>query len=155
MKKYRFSISSFKEFNEFRLWCLVHKPSLLYAFDNPFMSEMEWMTMKEKFYENGYKKIEDEHVYSGSVAMLKNHYVKINKKIDPSILATEVQKHNEEYKSFKNRLYWMEHCKIQVANFNPKEIRFLFWHCPIKCVKIFLYEECNMKPNFLSKLLTK
>lgn len=39
--------SNYGDYNEFRLWCLNHKPSLLCSFYEPFMSYGEWMEVQE------------------------------------------------------------------------------------------------------------
>ena len=37
-------------FDKFRLWCIVHKPTLLYHFYNWNMNEKEWDDWKEQCY---------------------------------------------------------------------------------------------------------
>lgn len=40
--------SNYGDYNELRIWCLNHKPSLLNSFYEPFMSYGEWEQLQKK-----------------------------------------------------------------------------------------------------------
>lgn len=40
--------SNYGDYNELRLWCLNHKPSLLNSFYEPFLSYGEWEQLQKK-----------------------------------------------------------------------------------------------------------
>lgn len=40
--------SNYGDYNEFRIWCIKNKPSLLNNFYEPFMSYEEWEEIQEK-----------------------------------------------------------------------------------------------------------
>ena len=75
------------EATEFVVWCLCHKPSLLYNMYNPFKSEFD--------------------------------------------ISLE---------------------KAPLANFNRKQDRYLYWHCPLDFVREYLREQCGYKDNWFVKL---
>lgn len=67
--------SNYGDYNEFRLWCIKHNPSLLNSFYEPFLSYIEWEQLQKKQskntdYGNGAKLIiasflshEDKYLY--------------------------------------------------------------------------------------------
>ena len=40
--------SNYGDYNEFRIWCIKHKPSLLNSFCEPFLSYEEWDKLQQK-----------------------------------------------------------------------------------------------------------
>lgn len=54
--------NNYAEYNDFRIWCIKHKPSLLESFSEPFLSLREWdllrgMQSKNINYKNNTKPI--------------------------------------------------------------------------------------------------
>ena len=41
--------SNYGDYNEFRLWCIRHKPSLLNSFYEPFSSYREWAQLQSDY----------------------------------------------------------------------------------------------------------
>jgi hypothetical protein len=136
--------SSYKDFNEFRLWCLINKPSFLYKFINPFMCEIEWQQQKENMYETEHQKIEDEHVYSSSVGMLKRYYAKNKLNNEGVNFAQLVNQHNMDYKLISNKKSWIETKRIPIACFDKKSLFFLKSKCDLLSIKKEI--NTNFKP---------
>jgi hypothetical protein len=44
--------SNYRDYNEYRLWCIKHKPSLLDSFYEPFLSYSEWEEKQKKQWEH-------------------------------------------------------------------------------------------------------
>ena len=48
---------------------------------------------------------------------------------------------------------WKEpYKKRPVANFNRKQDRYLYWHCPLDFVREYLREQCGYRDNWFVKL---
>jgi hypothetical protein len=45
--------SNYRDYNEYRLWCIKHKPSLLDSFYEPFLSYSEWQQLQKRHCKNG------------------------------------------------------------------------------------------------------
>lgn len=41
--------NNYGEYNEFRIWCIKNKPSLLYSFYEPFLSYGEWDKLQTQY----------------------------------------------------------------------------------------------------------
>lgn len=42
-------INYYGDYNEFRIWCIKHKPELLYSFYEPFLSYNEWDKLQTQY----------------------------------------------------------------------------------------------------------
>ena len=41
-------LDNYGDYNEFRIWCIKHRPELLYSFYEPFLSYGEWEQLQKK-----------------------------------------------------------------------------------------------------------
>lgn len=44
--------NNYGDYNEFRIWCIKHRPELLYSFYEPFFSYEEWEEIQKKQWEH-------------------------------------------------------------------------------------------------------
>lgn len=80
-------ISDYGDFNEFRLWCLNHKPLLLNSFYEPFLSYENWEHLQQNI-RNTYPHAEDDGI----------------KYYDERVIIAHFLSHEDKY------LYW--HCPL-------------------------------------------
>lgn len=154
-------LKSYYTFDKFRLWCIAHKPALLYHFYHWNINKKEWDEWKEYCY-NSAKEINDNaHKRCCTFEKLRKYYDDILKD-DPYCLSVpdeqvryEVKQHLEYYKELQNKKTWIENHKLPVTNFSCKEDKYLLWHCPIKEVREYLIDQCGYKDRWYYKLFFK
>lgn len=154
-------------FDKFRLWCIVHKPTLLYHFYNWNMNEKEWDEWKEQCYNSHKEILEQAHKYCSSFKKLRKHYDDLSKvieekypnefldKVSDEQIKEEVQEHLKGWKEIQNKETWIENLKLPITNFSCEEDKYLLWHCPIEEVRDYLINQCGYKEKRYHKLFFK
>ena len=142
-------------FDEFRLWCLIHKPKLLYSFYHWDMTYTEWEQCKENKYYHDKKLCDELHPYFSDIESLKQYYLQVDVKLPLKQLANEVSEHLQWYDKLKNKAEYIENCDLAITRFSCKEDKYLLWHCPIKEVREYLIKQCGYKEKWYYKLFFK
>lgn len=65
---------NYSDYNEFRLWCLDHKPSLLRNFYEPFLSYGEWKQLQQNL-RNKYSHAEDDGIKYYDERLIIAHFL--------------------------------------------------------------------------------
>ena len=142
-------------FDEFRLWCLIHKPKLLKHFYHWNMTQQEWDNMKESVYRHN-KESNDRHlIYAYSVESLQEYYQERGYDAPLVQLMAEVNGVLKVQEALKDKKSYIENFRIAVTNFSCKEDKYLLWHCPIKEVREYLTKQCGYKEKWYYKLFFK
>ena len=153
-------------FDNFRLWCIANKPTLLYHFYNWNMNEKEWNEWKENCYNNA-KEINDKaHERFCSFEKLRKYYDEIIKSMkeeysDYSItildeqVRDEVKYHLDCRKELLDKETWIKNHELPITNFSCKEDKYLLWHCPIEEIRKYLIDQCSYKERWYYKLFFK
>ena len=142
-------------FDEFRLWCLIHKPKLLKHFYHWNMTQQEWDNMKESVYRHN-KESNDRHlIYAYSVESLQEYYQERGYDAPLVQLMAEVNGVLKAQEALKDKKSYIENFRIAVTNFSCKEDKYLLWHCPIKEVREYLTKQCGYKERWYYKLFFK
>ena len=142
-------------FDEFRLWCLIHKPKLLKHFYHWNMTQQEWDNMKESVYRHN-KESNDRHlIYAYSVESLQEYYQERGYDAPLVQLMAEVNGVLKVQEALKDKKSYIENFRIVVTNFSCKEDKYLLWHCPIKEVREYLTKQCGYKEKWYYKLFFK
>ena len=142
-------------FDEFRLWCLIHKPKLLKHFYHWNMTQQEWDNMKESVYRHN-KESNDRHlIYAYSVESLQEYYQERGYDAPLVQLMAEVNGVLKVQEALKDKKSYIENFRIAVTNFSCKEDKYLLWHCPIKEVREYLTKQCGYKERWYYKLFFK
>ena len=143
-------------FDKFRLWCLIHKPTLLLSFCDVFgYTYNTW--------ENAQKSKYDEQM--GWLSMYFAKYPTINKfikehqdDIDAGLytiesLTEDYEWNIDKFNELKYTIY--EYIELPITCFSFKQDRWLFWHCPLDFVREYLIEQCGYKERWYHKFLFK
>lgn len=77
---------SYGDYDDFRIWCIKNKPSLLYSFYEPFLSYDEWNKLQTQYQKKMCKYFKDDTV---NIPMIIAHFLS----------------HEDKY------LYW--HCPLE------------------------------------------
>lgn len=142
-------------FDEFRLWCLIHKPKLLCSFYHWNSTYKEWEQWKESVY-NRHKEMNDNHMsYASTIESLQDYYKKSCYVISYEEIVDEVAEAFEQHEALKNKQTYLENITLPVTNFSCKEDIYLLWHCPIEEVREYLTKQCGYKEKWYYKLFFK
>lgn len=142
-------------FDEFRLWCLIHKPKLLKSFYHWNMTQQEWSKYKENKYQYDKKTCDNCHKYYVNIEALKQYYLQVDIKLPLEQLEHEVEEHLQWYKKLNDKTTYIEKVTLLIANFSCKEDKYLLWHCPIEEVREYLTKQCGYKERWYYKLFFK
>lgn len=150
-------------FDEFRLWCLVNNPKLLYHFYNWNMNEKEFGEWKEYCYNNQKEILEEQHDRHKDIKTyrkwLKDTYKDIEYPL-PDYSNEQIQEdidyHNKLWNAVQNKEKWIEKHKLPITNFSCEEDKYLLWHCPIREIREeYLFKQCGYKEKWYYKLFFK
>lgn len=155
-------LKDYYTFDEFRLWCIVNKPILLYHFYHWNMNEKEWNEWKEYCYKEHKAVLERTHAINKNVKTLEADYRRQYESIGeefPGIpleqLEEEVNQHKKYWKEIQNKKEWIENHTLPITNFSCEEDEYLLWHCPIKEVRDYLINQCGYKEKWYYRLFFK
>lgn len=161
-------LSSVYEFEEFKIWCLIHKPNLLLNFYNPFMSRTEWEDNQKEIHQNhkdyairDYNRYECDKGMNRALELyvtniknlygiesvptdLYDRYLMYMDQTLPDISLTtaviELGHILDNYYKVTSKSYDEKYVdeELAIANFSDKQNKYLLWHCPIDCVRDYL-----------------
>lgn len=155
-------VNNYQKYSDLKLWCLIHKPSMLKNFYEPFLTETEFNNHIQERYDNhkenatnSYEKYNGAGGLDACVNELSKHYNKIysafNYKNDDSFyIIAEAQEIINNYNDVEN--YKPE---MPITNFSFKQDKYLLWHCPLNFVREYLKENCGYTTKWYHKLFFK
>lgn len=74
--------ADYYDYNELRIWCITHNPSLLNRFYEPFLTYKEWENMQYDIMSKHeqYKHIEDDGINYCDVKLIIAHFISFDDK---------------------------------------------------------------------------
>lgn len=155
-------LKNYYSFDKFRLWCLIHKPSLLNSFYHWNLSEKEWNDWKEYCYNERRSLLKEiYHKYKNAQTLEADYkrMYELNGKKFPGIpieqLEEEVKAFKEDWEALQNKKQWIESYSLPITNFSCKEDEYLLWHCPFSEIREYLIKQCGYKEKWYYKLFFK
>jgi len=154
-------IKDYYTFDRFRLWCIAHKPTLLYHFYKWNMTEKEWDELKEHYYENSKKNSDHAYDRCSCFESLRKYYDSFllecpdSSKVSDEQVKREVSYYLRDRVQLQDKETWTENYPIPITNFSCEEDKYLLWHCPIKEIREYLHEQCGYKEKWYYKLFFK
>ena len=155
-------VKNYDDYNEFRLWCMVNKPSLLYNFYDYTMTEEKWYKWKENIYESGKKASNIEYDKYGlkdgrtkAINNITRHYLSLGCKLGDFNAEEDVDMMYKEYNKFLNKEEYIENMGLPITNFRFKQDRYLKWHCQLGFIRDYLHKNCGVKERWYYKLFFK
>ena len=155
-------VKNYDDYNEFRLWCMVNKSSLLYNFYRYEMNREEWDKWKESVYKSDnealnriYDKYGLKEGRNKAINNLSQYYFSLGCKLGEFDATEEIDEIYEKYNKLLNKKEYIENIELPITNFGFKQDRYLKWHCPLDFVRDYLHENCGIKERWYYKYFFK
>lgn len=148
-------LKSYYAFDNFRRWCIIHKPSLLNNFYYWTMNQKEWNDWKEEVYKNNKEVYTNAYSNCSCTESLRQHYKSLDYDASDEQLEYEVKTFLKTWDEIQNKQKYIDNLALPVSNFTLKQDRYLLWHCPIHEVREYLHKHCGYKEKWYYKLFFK
>ena len=145
-------LRSYYDFDQFRLWCLIHNPSLLLNFYNWSMTKEEWDDWKEDVYKTQKAINDDCHKYCDTVEHLREHYKGYGYDAPDDQLEHEVKYHWETRERLEDKDEYIEGHPLPIACFRTDQDKYLLWRCPLTFIRDYLTNWCGYKEKWYHRL---
>lgn len=146
-------VKHFFQFDDLRIWALIHKLSLFNNLINPFdTSYQDWEQRKEDAYNNQKEIVNNFFTTYPTLSdyqdAYKNYMTDIEAKHDWNNMVALKEKLEDEWE-------YKDNISFPIARFTLKQDRWLFWHCPLDFIREYLIEQCGYKEKWYHKILFK
>lgn len=146
-------VKSYWEFEEFRLWVIINKPSLLTNIYSPFETNYEsWEKRKNK-------KFDDDNIivmnFFSRYPTLEDYRKTHKEYISEDNIVDDYKSMVKLCLSLRDEWTYKNNISFSIANFDMNQDRWLFWHCPLDFVREYLKEQCGYKEKWYHKIIFK
>ena len=144
-------LNNYLDFDELRVWVIIHKPSLLKQMYTPFQTYEDWKDYKQKKFQNDKDNVEDFFTRFPSFKAFEEYW----KGMCIEITTYDYYNKLKIKEKIEDEIKYKNNISIAVANFTLKQDRWLFWRCPLPCIREYLINQCGYKERWYHRLLFK
>ena len=147
--------SDYNSYQMFKIWCINHKPSLLYKFYDIDMTMEYWNKWKEEEY--CYRLESNNREYNGNwkdVDTLRAYYKSEDYNAPYDQLIDEVNSVHNEHDALQDKESYKETIGLPVFVSDFKTDKYLLWHCPLREVRNYLTDICGYEIKWYYELLS-